>query len=199
MTAATFSSIWAANFTASPPISYLLRQLYPTRWFRIHSLPESKRYPETAAEWAILLERQLTIFADLLGDPADVLLVTGYYTEADTREMPQFLQENTVFTHIHFTPLSGVNMRDFPDPREPDNSLTYWPLVAELVLTDSWLEQLLRAIAQAESQAFFFNQRHGTVIAPYDGGVDVILAEELTRNFLKHKYHAWLSSRKDGL
>jgi len=37
------------------------------------------------------------------------------------------------------------------------------------------------------------------IIAPYDGGVDLILKDIETRNIYKQKYSDWLSQREDGL
>jgi hypothetical protein len=39
------------------PVSLIMRKAISDFWFRIHSLPESKRYPENEADWEILFER----------------------------------------------------------------------------------------------------------------------------------------------
>jgi hypothetical protein len=38
-----------------------------------------------------------------------------------------------------------------------------------------------------------------TLIAPYDGGVDLILKDKEIRDQYKSKYRNWLSKRDDGL
>jgi hypothetical protein len=35
------------------------------RWVRFHSLPESKRYPDSQAEYAIELDRHYTVLSEL--------------------------------------------------------------------------------------------------------------------------------------
>ena len=79
MTASQFKEIWTSKYNLTPPISYHLRYAFPERWFRIHSLPESKRYPENDSEWGILLNRQNSLIGDLLGKDSDILVVTGEY------------------------------------------------------------------------------------------------------------------------
>ena len=35
------------QFSEIYPISFIMRKALPDHWFRIHSLPDSQRYPET--------------------------------------------------------------------------------------------------------------------------------------------------------
>jgi len=59
--------------------------------------------------------------------------------------------------------------------------------------------EILKAIADDEIRAMFVSQSKNCIIAPYDGGVDLILKTKLERDRLKHKYKDWLSEREDGL
>src|SRR5687767_11747123 len=77
MTAKEFETFWSSTYSETIPISHYLRHDYADRWFRIHSLPESKRYAESEEEWQILLDRQNTIITDLLGGGEKFLLVIG--------------------------------------------------------------------------------------------------------------------------
>ena len=65
MTSEQFNTYWALNFADSIPIPHYFRQDYSDRWFRIHSLPGSKRYADNEEEWNILLDRQNKIITDL--------------------------------------------------------------------------------------------------------------------------------------
>jgi hypothetical protein len=38
-----------------------------------------------------------------------------------------------------------------------------------------------------------------TIIAPYDGGVDIIFGDKHPLSIFKEKYKNWLSKREDGL
>jgi len=39
-----FETLWTLNYPDTVPIAHLFKHDYSDRWFRIHSLPDSKRY-----------------------------------------------------------------------------------------------------------------------------------------------------------
>ena len=51
-----FAEAWSARYGDTPPVGWRLREQYGgragSRWFRIHSLPGSKRYPDTPEDLA---------------------------------------------------------------------------------------------------------------------------------------------------
>ncbi|MGW6733237.1 DUF3885 domain-containing protein [Streptomyces sp. NPDC055013] len=55
------SALWQRQFPKGPPIAHELRAAYSDRWVRFHSLPDSKRYPESEDEYAIVLHRYNTV------------------------------------------------------------------------------------------------------------------------------------------
>ena len=60
-------------------------------------------------------------------------------------------------------------------------------------------DKLLRIIADDEVRAFFVSFENGIIVAPYDGGVDVIAKDTAMRDLYKEKYKEWLSEREDGM
>lgn len=56
-TSTTLSKAWRARFGEVLPAGFLCREALSDRWLRIHSLPESKRYPADPSEMAELLSR----------------------------------------------------------------------------------------------------------------------------------------------
>ena len=60
-------------------------------------------------------------------------------------------------------------------------------------------DEILKAIADDKIRAMFVSPTSKCVIAPYDGGVDVIVGSTEKRDNLKAKYKKWLSFRKDGM
>ncbi|RZJ87432.1 MAG: hypothetical protein EOO60_12215 [Hymenobacter sp.] len=201
MTADEFLSFWPTVAATDRPVAYLFRQKFRERWFRIHSLPESKRYASTAAEWQLLLQRHYTLLEDLLGNEKQILLITGYYTQADDEQniiLQDFILRENAFDGLLFTALPAVDVYALsPDIYWPGTH--YWPLLAELTMAAPQLEPILRAIADDTSSAFFIGQHSRILVAPYDGGVDIILPNTLIRDQYRHKYRAWLSAREDGL
>jgi len=192
-----FNALWETHYSSSPPLSYVLRELYPEKWLRVHSLPESKRYPETTDEWALLLERHFTVLREVFGDVATAFLVSGYYTAGTKSELPEFLADNVIFSQLAFQELPQVKLGN--GPSEPDDTSTYWPLVSNIDLTPAFLGKLFRATAQDECRAFILHKELGTIIAPYDGGIDIFLADTTARNFYRNKYNDWLSTHPTGL
>lgn len=75
MTVDDFADFWRNNFKESPPISYILRGEYREFWFRVHYLPDSKRYPESDSEMEEILLRENTIVDDLIGQGKSYILL----------------------------------------------------------------------------------------------------------------------------
>lgn len=201
MTTDEFQHFWSAVTGNMPPIAYLFKWEFQDRWFRIHSLPESKRYAETLAEWQLLLQRQHTLLKDLLGAEKRLLLLTGYYTHDEHEHatgLQDFREREDCFRKIAFRPLPAIDLHTF-DSNDYESGTHYWPLLAELAPDAPQLETILRAIADDASRAFFIGEHSRVLLAPYDGGVDIILPTSQLRDQHRHKYRAWLSAREDGL
>jgi hypothetical protein len=173
-----FRQFWAANYPETLPINYLFKHNLKSRWLRIHSLPESKRYAETEEEWAILLERQNTIIDDLIGQNSVVKVVVNFI------ETDSFLFKMYDFTNL------GVF-------KDEENETVFQTFIFETVWQTNSLNLMLREIADDHLRAFTIGK--DCLIAPYDGGVDIIFKDSATRDFYKSKYKLWLSAREDGL
>jgi hypothetical protein len=203
MRAEQFDKFWHSTYPATVPLSELFRIEYADRWFRIHSLPESKRYPESALDFSILLYRQNTLIADLLGNKSDLLLVTGEYDfEPDKYKNWQFSPEGSI-KNLAFTELKPVELDKLePDPRTPDENKAgelYRLVLAEIDWQFGAWDMLLKEIAEYELRAYFISIAKECIIAPYDGGMDIILKDTATRDRYKLKYQEWLSLREDGM
>ena len=59
--------------------------------------------------------------------------------------------------------------------------------------------ELLRRIALDEVRAIWMNRSTGELFAPYDGGLDIIAADESRRNSLRSTFSAWLPANDAGL
>ncbi|MGI4884275.1 MAG: DUF3885 domain-containing protein [Janthinobacterium lividum] len=203
MTAEQFEEFWHLTYPATVPLSELFRIGYPDRWLRIHSLPNSKRYPETALDFSILLHRQNTLITDLLDSELALLLITGEYDfEPNKYKKWQFSPEGSI-KNLGFIELKPVELDKLePDPRTPDenkNGELYRLVLAEVDWQPGVWNLLLKEIAQCEMRAYFISVIKECIIVPYDGGMDIIFKDEATRNYYKAKYQKWLSIREDGL
>ena len=158
MTKKDFKQFWAANYPNAQPIPYEFKREMTHRWFRIHSLPLSKRYAETSDEYDIILERQNELITNLFGENQPFLLVNVTWNKEKVVNTPS---EKT------------WKSQDF--------------------------DAILKEMADDEVRYFFVGQIQNCLIAPYDGGVDIILKDTETRDFYKEKYKDWLSGTENGL
>jgi hypothetical protein len=78
-----FREDWTHSFPGTLPVTFLFRSELLSRWFRVHSLPGSKRYAEDALDWQILLTRHNDILDDLFERGEDLYLVATSYEHND--------------------------------------------------------------------------------------------------------------------
>jgi hypothetical protein len=174
----SFLSYWNKLYPETPPINYFFKERLKKRWLRIHSLPESKRYAETKEEWDILLLRQNTIISDLIENEAPINVVVNFI-EID----------NYLFKSFDF-----INIGVYTDM---ERETVFQSFLFETTWQAYTLDSLLKMIAQDEMRAFIIAK--DSLIAPYDGGVDLIFKDGYTKGVYKEKYKTWLSKREDGL
>ena len=194
-----FRRFWQQYFPSCPPVSYLFKHRLAERWFRFHSLPESKRYAEDETEFAELLARQNTVLLDVIGTDAECVLVTGNYIAA------------TLFEHLEYCPALGefqlqefvrLSKQDFdPDVLESNEEPAYLTLFCGThKLERGSLDDVLLCVADEKIVNFFvLSCGRQRIFAPYDGGVDVILKTVKERDEFKTKYKNWLSPQASGL
>lgn len=190
-----FIDYWNKEYSESFPINHELKQVYSDRWFRIHSLPESKRYADSDEEYKIILERQNQLINDLIGEEIEIAIAISFglyvddITNDNYKELTDFGEFQKVLTiNLH---------KERPEEYEDD---TYFDIFVNI---EKWKmgsrNEILKAIADDEIRAMFVSPSKRCIIAPYDGGVDVIVDSTEKRDRLKTKYKDWLSDREDGM
>jgi hypothetical protein len=198
MTKQQFQSFWAKNYPDTPPINHLFKHYLKAHWLRIHSLPEAKRYAETAEEWAILLERQNTIFTDLMPKDAKICIVSGIYSFEDKIFDAHVFDGLPYFKTLTFKELDALDMGKISSDWY-DEGIKYTPCFAEELYAPNKFDTILKSIANDEWRLFFVDTKSLTIIAPYDGGVDILFKDEHPLSIFKEKYENWCSKREDGL
>ena len=186
MTKENFQKLWTLNYPDTVPISHLFRHDYSDRWFRIHSLPKSKRYAENKDEWQTLLLRQNEIITDLFGLDMPILIVTGEYNWGDNRPI-HITEEEEIFKPFSFIRLDNIDLNKI-DPEQYDEPDIYRPAFAQTIWKLNFHDKILREIANDNTRAFFVSFDKNVIVAPYDGGVDFLLKDSLTKDFYKHKF-----------
>jgi hypothetical protein len=193
-----FRYFWQQHFLDCPPISYLFKYRLKDRWFRFHSLPESKRYAEDEAEIIKLLSRQNTVLLDVIGTGM-CTLVLGNYSYSSSRF---FEEQCSATSNFRFQEFLKLSKQDFdPDELElGEESIDLNLFCTTHSLKFGSLDDILLCVAEWKITNFFvINRDSERIFAPYDGGVDVILKNAKERDEFKEKYKNWLSSHPQGL
>lgn len=197
MTIKDFEKVWADRHPKSAPISHTFRYDYPERWFRIHSLPKSRRYPQSEDDWIILLERQNTIMTDIFGNGARILMLTGnHYSPEQSGDEGN--EEASSMKEFVFHSLDTIDLNQVL-PAEYDKGQIFKPAFCETHWSPHKFDAVLRDIAVDAVRVLFVSVDTDDLIIPYDGGVDLIMTDADARDRYKLKYQDWLSERKDGL
>jgi hypothetical protein len=188
-----FNTYWDANYPESNLIGHELRSIYSNRWFRIHSLPESKRYAESEDEYQLILDRQNKLISELIGENTEIIIASGLYEMELTDEISTELSEYGKFIKCRTIELHKIH------PEEHEHDFFY----DVYFRPDTWAwnsqNELLRNIADDEFRALFICPKSNCIVAPYDGGMDIIVDSQEKRDQLKVKYKDWLSKRADGM
>jgi hypothetical protein len=196
MTVEQFNIFMASRYPGLFPVPGFIKSSGADRWFRIHSLPLSKRYADDEEEWSILLDRQNQIITEIFGDKPTFLLLTGdNYTEGYIELHP--LKEAESVAEFPFTILEPLELHTVS--MEFEEGQIFTPMFIELVWHPKKFDKILMDIADEKLQACFISRDEDIIIAPYDGGVDFVLQDTKTRDYYMQKYSAWLSPREDGL
>jgi hypothetical protein len=179
---------WHARYGRAMPVGHVLRQELSERWLRVHSLPQSKRYPDSAEELSEVLARHNAVASEILGSESACLLFAVHY-EAVAAEAVDF--PNGLVLH-HLPELSG------PPPHDPEITAAIYG--AEITWRSGSFDSLIGGIAEDRLQSVvFMSLQTGRVYSPYDGGMDLIVLNSSEVTAYKARWSSWLSARSDGL
>jgi hypothetical protein len=188
MTAIEFRDYWHANFAECPPINYLLKINFKDRWLRIHSLPGSKRYAENKIEWDILLARQNKILQNVFDVNDAIVIISNTYKVNSTFESNYWVEkklENYIWHTLPEIDIFNISKKFM------DKDVFIIPHVTTDIFEVNKMNFILQQIATDELRLFFMNPKTNTIVAPYDGGVDIIYVDTATRDMYKEKYRDW--------
>ena len=185
-----FLDYWRRDYGEVPLIGHVLRERFPRRWLRVHNLPESKRDAETEDERREILRRQNRLLDDLVGDGEPGEFIFGYYGEEEC------LPEAVVVA------LQGLQLEFLTTltPRESGLDREFPLRMASFAWKQSSLDTILLAVADDVLETpLIVSAERRCVLAPYDGGVDIIVENVGLRNQLRTRYASWLSKHPAGL
>ncbi|MFE7277163.1 hypothetical protein [Streptomyces sp. NPDC057623] len=188
------AALWRERRSSGPPVAHTFRGAYADRWVRFHTLPGSKRHPESEDEYGIVLERYNTVLDELFSG-LDVFVVTmdWSYTPDGPATFP------TPREDLH---PDGLRWWTEVDEEEPDPRFhTHTRLYAD---RRRWrhgcADGLLRAVAdEAVVEVFITDTELRRIHHPYDGGADVVLTTPAERDEMRARHTEWLSAHPAGL
>ena len=174
----SLDAAWDSGWPQTSPLASSLRLSHPERWFRIHSLPESKRYAETEMETAEVIARHHAVL-EALGAARDRELVVV---------APRFEDSSS--------PSPGAWLWRVIDEGDEE---TRWELFATEVPRGE-LDPILLLVADDQCpELMILPQDLSWIVHPYDGGADIIAPTRGVRDALRSRFSAWISKRADGL
>jgi hypothetical protein len=185
---------WTRAFPRCPPLRFLLRDVYPERWLRVHSLPAAKRLPTGPEDEREMLRRHEFVADRMLRTSRAGGLVVAYANGYSGRPMPP----SVVGFDLEL-------MREWADQWRSDQRLA--EDLEEIVFAASifsyhhgLFSQLMCEVAYGKTAPLlFFAMDSGLVYSPYDGGADLFFESTATRDSAKIELVGWLSERADGL
>jgi hypothetical protein len=181
---------WQHWFGDVPPLGYLLRDVHPERWLRIHALPSAKRYATTALEYTEVLRRYNAGGDEILGDGAPIV----FFLHTGCASLDLDRQAREAGLPFPLTPVTQIL---------PDETTTHDQPLCVSGARSQWragrFDQFLRAVADDKVDGLVFASATGQVFAPYDGGADLFFVSELARDLARPRFADWLSGRADGL
>ena len=173
--------LWRSFYADKSPISYGLREQIPDLWFRIHSLPESKRYAENEEEMREILRRHNQIASEILGENAPCIVFFPGYS---IHKFPELFER--------------FERQFFYRFRSEDLRLTMF--AAQTSWRNHRFDEILCRVANWEiSRVLWMNAESGEIFAPYDGGADLFLSSTERRDDLRACYSDWLSRHPEGV
>ena len=186
----TFSSIaeaWNTAFAPGFPAGFLCRKSLHKRWLRIHSLPESKRYPETPADRKELLIRHNSVANYTLEPSSDCILFIARFGES---------KEWAAAENLPLGLRKPQHVMSFDDVGEQPMQFFALPIVWKSQAFD---ELILAAAEEKTGPILFANLATATAYAPYDGGADLFFPSANAVGIARDHFLEWLSKRADGL
>lgn len=164
------------------PVSFIMRKAIAGSWFRIHSLPASKRYPADETEWEILFERHRALTDEVLveGGPCRV-----HYTLFDDSGFSEDLAPSLDW--------GDIRARSYCDDE------TLYTQTAETAWSfDAFKPWIRRRSDDDLGWISFHSLDTDAIYSPYDGGADIFSLDPTFITKIRSRFSAWKSPHPSG-
>jgi hypothetical protein len=166
-------------------------------WVRLHSLPNSKRYPETEDEFATVLGRHHTVLQELIDmsakPPTALCVVFQDWSSTSTNAWPR---NEWGFSDPGTVPWQSIRVEE-----KGDAPLWFHLRIMTIPIDDlRALDPPLRRVADDDVAGMWLApESFEWLFHPYDGGADVIAPSVKAMQWLRREHAPWLSSHESGL
>lgn len=196
MSIQTSGEIWRSFFGTAPPVGYLCRVGLHDRWLRIHSLPGSKRYPDSKGELREVLNRHNSVARYLLGEGADCILFSVRFGDgerwsdhtqpADSRYAREFLWlDKRAQEHVGSFETEDGLCQMFA-------SRQHWK-------SGDFDRLILMSARGIAGPCLFASTVAARAYAPYDGGADLFFPSPGDVEVARDVFRGWLPTTPSGL
>ncbi|MES2950943.1 MAG: hypothetical protein V4858_20605 [Pseudomonadota bacterium] len=196
MSQPSISAAWQASFGKALPAGYLCRATLPERWMRIHSLPESKRYPESEDERREILRRHGAAALYALGEDSECVLFITLHGES--RNWSDYLGEGTRYSP-EFLMLDRLAPEHVQSLDKGDDGVLQFFATRQRWRTGAFDELILMCADGIAGPYLFASTEGGSAYAPYDGGADLFFSSADAVSKAREKFSSWLSTTESGL
>lgn len=160
-----------------------MRVAHPDTWFRIHSLPDSKRYPESDADWDILTSRHRRLATTVLGGSSRCRI---HYSLFADESFPPDIQPSLDWRSSSVIAY-GDGQKVFTKTTEAD-----WDF-------DSFLPWIRLRSDDQLAWLSFHSLETDAIYSPYDGGADIFSTDARFLSGIATEFEQWRSPHPAGL
>ncbi|CAA6806236.1 MAG: Unknown protein [uncultured Campylobacterales bacterium] len=182
----TLTTISEKIFSKCTPLGYKLRDKYNKNWFRTHNF-DDKRYPENLEDENSLQQQNKKIFKFIVPDKKPIGYITFFDNDIDVQDV-KWIKDSKLNKYKKF----NVSI---------DDDEIYLSQFYTFILDTNFLEDFILDIAddKVPCKTIIYSKTNFNIFAPYDGGVDLFLNNQMDLLEAKREFSDWISKRDDGL
>jgi len=183
-----FREFWNENYGNLSPVGWNLKRDLENLHARFHALPKSKRYPDNESERQIIIERAHILFNEIIPKNNSFWLISNRPKSQvgiiDFGSEDRFTIENYNLQKNY----EWVDLEESIEDQIPWETFTrYYD-----ELNDNYNDIFLKIADEEDWGTLFINNQSKDILAPYDGGFDLIINDNQKRSALINRYASWL-------
>lgn len=185
-----FEQSWNKHWGKSPAGVAPYIPQHADHWLRLYTLPNGERLPESQQDGQIILSRCNALLSFLTNNKKPLMVISAEWTN-----MPD--QKNSAWPkRSEIEPAANYWKSVDEDPTEEDPEFKSYRqiYVREHAWSNGSLDRLLISVAKDEIAGVVIAPPNCEwLISPYDGGVNLFVANKDTLTLLKEQFDSWVA------